>query len=211
MLIENKFHLSSTSISYSGLKQADTPIDDVSHRLDQMRDNTPIHVFRKSTRLQQAIRMRNKQGHFKKVYFWTADIKLHIESILRFDLDAMLTNHPERLNQVLDRKEFRTKYRLANPYDDPFQQFIVRPSSVLYNSSYTSLSKSNSVGTESSSTMSRRPIAGKVVETIEDIHGSSLNFVKTLPDGISAAIDRVNQSIEQTSPFDFSNEDNLAV
>lgn len=160
-----------------------------------------LNLFRTTTRLQQAISMRNDQDHFRKVYFWTADIKSHIRGILRLDLDAMLTNRPERLNQVLDEREFRTKYRLANPHDDPFQQIISRPSPLQSDSGSMSLLKPSISSTESSSTRILQPVA----ETLDDIQESSSNFIETLPDEISP------QTMKQPTPVDFLHEEIISV
>jgi hypothetical protein len=134
-----------------------------------------LNIVRGLDRLKQALDIRNNQGHFRKVYFWTADIMYHIRSVLRLGLDAMLTNKPQRVNQVLNEPEFRTKYRLATPYDDPFEQFHISPSS----------------------TGKSRPSVGEIVETIHNIKETSSNFIKTLPDGLSAVINRINHSVSR--------------
>lgn len=128
-----------------------------------------LNIVRSRERLKQALMMRNDQGHFRKVYFWTADIMYHIRTVLRLGLDAILTNKPQRVNQVLNEPEFRAKYRLATPYDDPFQQFHISPSSWRFTA----------------------PTVGELVETITNLRETSSNFIKTLPDGLSAAINRV--------------------
>uniref|UniRef100_A0A6G1SHX8 Sphingomyelin phosphodiesterase D LspiSicTox-betaIE1ii n=1 Tax=Aceria tosichella TaxID=561515 RepID=A0A6G1SHX8_9ACAR len=128
-----------------------------------------VNIVRSFDRLKQAISIRNEQGHFRKVYFWTADIMYHIRTVLRLGLDAMLTNKPQRVNQVLNEPEFKSKYRLATPYDNPFEQFRIRPSSWGV----------------------APPTVGEIVETIHNIKETSSNFIKTLPDGISAVFNRV--------------------
>lgn len=132
------------------------------------------NLVRGHERLKQAISMRNEQGHFRKVYYWTADIMFHIRAVMRLGLDAVLTNQPQRVNQVLKEPEFASKYRLATAYDNPFQQFWITPSA-----------KPGFAG----------PSLGETVETITNIQKSSSNFIKTLPDGLSAALKKVHQSI----------------
>lgn len=131
------------------------------------------NLVRGVERLKEAISIRNGQGHFRKVYYWTADILYHIRSVLRLGIDAVLTNQPQRVLQVLEEDEFRPKYRLATPFDDPYDQFWIQPSA--WKMSVPSL--------------------GEAVETVTNIHKTSTNFVKTLPDGISAAIKKVHSSI----------------
>ena len=41
----------------------------------------------------------------------------------RTDVDGIITNHPERLVNVLRETEFAKKYRMATQDDDPFQRF----------------------------------------------------------------------------------------
>lgn len=131
------------------------------------------NLIRGVERLKGAIGVRNGQGHFRKVYYWTADILYHIRSVLRLGIDAVLTNQPQRVLQVLQEEEFRSKYRLATPYDDPYDQFWIRPSAWKMSV----------------------PSVGEAVETVTNIHRTSTNFVKTLPDGISAAFKKVHNTI----------------
>lgn len=131
------------------------------------------NIIRGSQRLKQAIDIRNGQGHFRKVYYWTADVMYHIRAVMRFGIDAVLTNQPQRVVQVLEEDEFRHKYRLATVYDDPFQQFWIQASALKV----------------------PPPSLGEAAETVTNLHETSKNFIKTLPDGISAAIKKVQQTI----------------
>lgn len=131
------------------------------------------NIVRGIERLKEALNIRNEQGHFRKVYYWTADVMYHIRSVLRLGIDAVLTNHPERVNQVLNENEFKQKFRLATAWDDPFQQFWIKPSA----------------------TKIKPPSLGEAVETIQNIQKTSQNFIKTIPDGISAVVKKVHQSI----------------
>lgn len=134
------------------------------------------NIVRGIDRLKDAISIRNNQGHFRKIYYWTADIMYHIRSVLRLGLDAILTNQPQRVLQILDEPEFKTKYRPATPYDDPFQQFWIKPSAWKMSP----------------------PTLSEAFETVTNIHETSANFVKTLPDGISAILKKVHHSISST-------------
>lgn len=135
------------------------------------------NLVRGVDRLKQAISIRNSRGHFRKVYYWTADIMYHIRSVLRLGLDAILTNQPQRVVQVLQEPEFNGKYRLATPYDDPFAQFWIQPSA--WRMSF--------------------PTIGEALETVTNIQKTGEKFVQTLPDGIAAVIKKVNNSITSSS------------
>lgn len=131
------------------------------------------NIVRGIERLKEAISIRNGQGHFRKVYYWTADVMYHIRSVLRLGLDAVLTNQPQRVVQVLDEPEFKSKFRLATPFDDPFAQFWIQPSRWKMSV----------------------PTLGEAVETVTNIRQTSSNFVRTLPVGIAAALKKVQSSI----------------
>lgn len=129
------------------------------------------NIVRGSQRLKEAIEIRNSQGRIRKVYYWTADVMAHIRAILRFGLDAVLTNQPQRVIQVLQEEEFKQKYRLATPYDDPFDQFWIKPLAW------------------------KMPTIGEAIETVTNIRETSANFVKTLPDGLSEALKKVRNAV----------------
>lgn len=124
------------------------------------------NIVRGIKRLKEAIRMRNEQGHFRKVYYWTVDIMYHIRSVLRLGLDAALTNKPQRVVHVLNEPEFVGRYRLANHYDDPFAQYWIQPTA--WDMSV--------------------PTIGEAIETVGNIQKTSADFIKFLPKGVSAAI-----------------------
>lgn len=131
------------------------------------------NIVRGVERLKEALALRNGQGHFRKVYYWTADVMYQIRSVLRLGVDAVLTNQPQRVVQVLNETEFRHKFRLATPWDYPFEQFWIQPST----------------------SKVRPPTLSETVETIANIQKTSQNFVKTIPDGITAAVKKVHHSI----------------
>lgn len=131
------------------------------------------NIIRGAERLKEAISIRNGQGHFRKIYYWTADVMYLIRSVLRFGLDAMLTNQPQRVIQVLQEPEFNSKYRLASPYDDPFNQFWIKPTAW-------------SIPV---------PTLGEAVETVANIRKTGEQYVKSLPNGIAVALQKVQKSI----------------
>lgn len=135
------------------------------------------NLVRGIERLKEAIQMRNEQGYFRKVYYWTVDILYQMRSVLRLGVDAVLTNQPQRVLQVLEEPEFRDRYRLATHYDDPFAQYWIEPSA--WKMSIPSMEEAK--------------------ETIENIKKTSESFIKGIPDGLSAAVKKVQASISQRS------------
>lgn len=131
------------------------------------------NIIRGVERVKNAINVRNNQGHFRKIYYWTADVMYHIRSVLRLGVDAMLTNQPERVVRVLNEPEFIGKFRLATAYDDPFSQFFVQPSS-------THISP---------------PTLGEAVETITNLKKTTNKFVQGLPEGVVVALGKVQEAI----------------
>lgn len=131
------------------------------------------NIVRGVERLKEAISIRNGQGHFRKIYYWTADVMYLIRSVLRLGVDAMLTNQPQRVVQVLQEPEFNSKYRLSTPYDDPFAQFWIKPSA--WNILPPSISEA--------------------IETVANIRKTGEQYVKTLPNGIAVALQKVQESI----------------
>jgi len=131
------------------------------------------NLVRGVERLKEALTIRNNQGHFRKIYYWTADILYHIRSVLRLGLDAILTNQPQRVLQALNEPEFSSKYRLATPYDYPFEQFWIKPSAWKMS----------------------LPTVHEAVETVNNVKKTSADFIKTLPEGIGAAIKKVHSAI----------------
>lgn len=131
------------------------------------------NIVRGIERLKDAITMRNHQGYFRKVYYWTTDIMFHIRSVLRLGLDASLTNTPERVVKVLNEPEFVNRYRLATAYDDPFAQYMIRATAWKMS----------------------RPTLGETVEAVKNIQEASANYLKSLPGGLSAAIKTAGRTV----------------
>lgn len=88
-----------------------------------------ISPFYKLERLSKAISKRDQEtGYPRKVYQWTIDLHDRMREALRMGVDALMTNHPERLLTVLNEPEMVHNFRLATRDDDPFKKIIVRPS-----------------------------------------------------------------------------------
>ena len=73
--------------------------------------------------LEKLVRVRDLSGsNIKKVYRWTIDLSDSIKLALRYGIDGIMTNHPERIVSILRDPEFAGIYRLANIYDNPFNK-----------------------------------------------------------------------------------------
>lgn len=78
-------------------------------------------------RLSKAIVKRdNEKGYPKKVYQWTIDLHDRIREALRMGVDAVMTNHPERVLSILSEPELVHNVRLATRDDDPFKKLVTR-------------------------------------------------------------------------------------
>lgn len=79
-------------------------------------------------RLTKVLEKRNNIGGYpRKVYQWTIDLHDRMREALRLGVDAVMTNHPERLLTVLRELDAIHDYRLATREDDPFQKIIIKP------------------------------------------------------------------------------------
>lgn len=63
------------------------------------------------------------QSLVSKVYRWTIDLSEHIKGALRYNIDGIMTNHPERVMDILREPEFARSYRMASIEDNPFIKY----------------------------------------------------------------------------------------
>lgn len=81
-------------------------------------------------RLTKAIEKRDSEiGYPRKVYQWTIDLHDRMRDALRLGVDAIMTNHPERLLTVLQEPDIAHDYRLATREDNPFEKITIKVSS----------------------------------------------------------------------------------
>lgn len=75
-------------------------------------------------RLRREVGIRDSEsGFIQKVYHWTIDQKLRMRWSLDIGVDAMITNDPYDLVDVLEESYYRNYFRLATPADNPFIRF----------------------------------------------------------------------------------------
>ncbi|KAF7491165.1 Phospholipase D LspiSicTox-betaIE1ii [Sarcoptes scabiei] len=83
-------------------------------------------------RLAKIIERRDNPSYFavknyiKKVYQWTVDLTVNIRTSLRSNVDAIITNHPERVAKVLLEPEFVNRFRMAQFSDSPWERIQTR-------------------------------------------------------------------------------------
>lgn len=84
-----------------------------------------ISPFYNLQRLSAALQRRDQEsGYPRKVYQWTIDLHDRLRESLRLGVDAIMTNHPERLLSVLSEPEISHNFRLATRFDDPFKKVV---------------------------------------------------------------------------------------
>lgn len=78
-----------------------------------------------SNRLEKlAFERDGPDSYVQKIYRWTIDLTDQIKSLLRNNVDGIMTNHPERVVKIIhENPEFYRSYRLASIHDDPFARF----------------------------------------------------------------------------------------
>lgn len=76
-------------------------------------------------RLEKLVAERDAaRSYCQKVYRWTIDLTDSIKSVLRYDIDGIMTNHPERVAAIVHHDpELSRWYRLATIHDDPFARY----------------------------------------------------------------------------------------
>ena len=87
-----------------------------------------LSPFLNMNRLNQIINIRDNDVYIDKVYHWTVDLTSSLRASLRTGVDGIITNHPERLVNILNEPEFSSRLRMASPYDTPWAK--VRQSSM---------------------------------------------------------------------------------
>lgn len=82
-----------------------------------------------SHQLAKLVEARDINSYFRKVYRWTIDLSDSIRSVLRYDIDGIMTNHPERIVQIItEDPDFSRSYRIATIHDNPFSRMLSRSS-----------------------------------------------------------------------------------
>ncbi|KAF8786792.1 Dermonecrotic toxin LiSicTox-alphaV1 like protein [Argiope bruennichi] len=81
--------------------------------------------IRPDFRVKNATAIRDSSdGFIDKVYKWTIDMHFLMREALNIGVDAMITNEPDRLLEVIKEPEFERSFRLATVDDNPFEKYI---------------------------------------------------------------------------------------
>nr|Q8I912.1 RecName: Full=Dermonecrotic toxin LlSicTox-betaIA1; AltName: Full=LlH10; Short=H10; AltName: Full=Phospholipase D; Short=PLD; AltName: Full=SMase II; AltName: Full=Sphingomyelin phosphodiesterase D; Short=SMD; Short=SMase D; Short=Sphingomyelinase D; Flags: Precursor [Loxosceles laeta]AAM21156.1 sphingomyelinase-like protein [Loxosceles laeta] len=77
---------------------------------------------RDDDRLKEAIKKKNDPNYkyTKKVYTWSIDKNASIRNALRLGVDAIMTNYPEDVKDILQESEFSGYLRMATYDDNPW-------------------------------------------------------------------------------------------
>lgn len=86
-----------------------------------------LSTLRPLIRLRKIIENRDgnvNDSFVDKVFSWTVDIKLKLRRELGAGVDAIITNMPDRLSDVINEPKFANDTRLANEGDSPWRRFV---------------------------------------------------------------------------------------
>lgn len=121
-------------------------------------------------RLSKAVLKRDhSEGYPRKVYQWTIDLHDRIREALRMNVDAIMTNHPERVLTVLHEPEMSHQFRLATRDDEPFKKIIKQ----------TSASNNNELLARHQ--RSAQPTSGGFFGGLFDVVSSWIAYVREIP------------------------------
>jgi len=119
-------------------------------------------------RLSKALVKRDaEKGYPLKVYHWTIDLHDRMRESLMMGVDAVMTNHPERLLAVLNEPEIVHNFRLANRQDDPFKKIVQRANA--------------RVGESARYQRSTRSVNGGFIGGFMDVLASWFTYLKEIP------------------------------
>lgn len=127
-----------------------------------------LSPFYNLERLSKALLKRDSvTGYPRKVYHWTIDLHDRMRESLKMGVDAVMTNHPERLLTILREPELAHDFRLATRKDDPFEKIIHRSSARSSESARYQRSTS--------------PTNGGFIGNLVDVISSWFAYIKEIP------------------------------
>ncbi|VFQ46310.1 plc-like phosphodiesterase tim beta/alpha-barrel domain [Desulfoluna butyratoxydans] len=71
--------------------------------------------------VQAMTNMRDANGNFKKSYYWTLNRKASMRSCLDYGVDGVITNFPDRMDEVLNEEPYSLLFRRATQDDSQFE------------------------------------------------------------------------------------------
>lgn len=136
-----------------------------------------ISPFYNLGRLTDAITKRDsmpRSGYMQKVYQWTIDLHERLREALRLGVDAIMTNHPERILTVINEPEMIQQVRLANHDDNPFERFSASQFSARTSPTSFMARKQRSKRAQSST-------YSGVISGLIDVFNSGMSFLREIP------------------------------
>ncbi|MBN2651047.1 MAG: hypothetical protein JXR63_01590 [Spirochaetales bacterium] len=79
---------------------------------------SPMHVW--MPWIQTMTNRRDQLGNYKKAYFWTLNSKASMRKCIDYNCDGIITNYPDRLNEVLNEANYQAIVRPATQQDNQF-------------------------------------------------------------------------------------------
>lgn len=68
--------------------------------------------------------LNSECGYVDKAYAWNVDTPFTIEKMIKLGVDAIITNHPENVVQVIEQDDVADLVRCAGPNDSPWVRVI---------------------------------------------------------------------------------------
>lgn len=151
-----------------------------------------ISPFYNLGRLSTAIAKRdNEFGYPRKVYQWTVDLHDRIREAFLMGVDAIMTNHPERVLAVLGETEIAHNFRLATNEDDPFRKIPTK--------SITHRGGNGAGGARYPRTIS--PVSGGFMGSLMDVINSWVAYIREIPFLSLPTTSRIFSSIKRQFKF----------
>lgn len=139
-----------------------------------------ISPFYNLERLSIAISKRDsvrQRGYMQKVYQWTIDLHDRLRDAFRLGVDAIMTNHPERVMALLEEHDISQSARIATSNDDPFERYKKPQTSLYYANGLVESSRK-----QRSSDNSAQPIITTgFIRSIIDIFYSWVAYIREIP------------------------------
>uniref|UniRef100_A0A6G1S5W2 Sphingomyelin phosphodiesterase D LiSicTox-alphaIA1bii n=1 Tax=Aceria tosichella TaxID=561515 RepID=A0A6G1S5W2_9ACAR len=179
--INNSSYLLHNNIGFDvGMNDDLQSIESMWHKLSSTNYGTSLNIwqgdgltnclspFYNLERLTRALTKRDSpQGFPAKVYHWTIDLHDRMRESLLMGVDAIMTNHPERITTLLTEPMMARDFRLATRNDDPFRKLTKRQ-----------LVRSNEAARYQRSAHTQN---GGLLYSLVDVLASLLNYVKEIP------------------------------
>lgn len=133
-------------------------------------------------RLSRAIVKRDSDlGYPSKVYHWTIDLHDRMRESLMMGVDAIMTNHPERLVSILKEPDMVHVFRLANENDEPFKKLTRKLNTINIESARYQRSPVSHLSRTGAGMAGSGGIIGGFFGNLIDVVNSWFAYIKEIP------------------------------